>query len=83
MSLAESSRTGDRALRADAARNRRRIGQETRRLFQERGLDAPLDEVAERAGVGAGTLYRQARGRSTVISPPGRAWSKRPSKRSS
>ncbi|MGK5551652.1 TetR/AcrR family transcriptional regulator [Actinomadura kijaniata] len=45
-------------MRADARRNRERILAEARAALVERGIDAPLEEVAARAGVGIGTLYR-------------------------
>lgn len=46
--------------RADAARNRRRILCAAAELFEERGVDhVSMDDVAERAGVGKGTLYRR------------------------
>jgi AcrR family transcriptional regulator len=45
-------------LRRDAQRNRDRILAATRAAFQERGLEVGVDEVARRAGVGMGTLYR-------------------------
>jgi AcrR family transcriptional regulator len=45
-------------LRRDAQRNRERILVATRHAFQERGLDVGVDEIARRAGVGMGTLYR-------------------------
>lgn len=45
-------------MRADAKRNRDRLVEVAHAVFKERGLDAPLDEIARRAGVGAGTLYR-------------------------
>ncbi len=38
-----------------------------RQIFEEQGLDAPLDEVAERAGVGAGTLYRRFPTREDLV----------------
>src|SRR5690349_25157274 len=44
--------------RRDARRNHERLLAEARVLFSERGIDAPLDELATRAGVGAGTVYR-------------------------
>lgn len=44
--------------RRDAQRNRERILAATRAAFQERGLDVGVDEIARRAGVGVGTLYR-------------------------
>ncbi|MFF2805914.1 TetR/AcrR family transcriptional regulator [Streptomyces sp. NPDC058000] len=46
------------ATRADARRNRALVLQAARSAFAERGLEAPLDEIARRAGVGAGTVYR-------------------------
>jgi AcrR family transcriptional regulator len=57
----------ERALRADAVRNRQRIVKAARTVFQEGGLDAPLDEIAERAGVGAGTLYRRFPTREALV----------------
>jgi AcrR family transcriptional regulator len=48
-----------RPLRADAARNRERILAAAREVFAERGIDATLDDVADRAGVGVGTVYRR------------------------
>lgn len=48
-----------RPLRADAARNRERILAAARGVFAERGLDVTLDEVAHRAGLGVGTVYRR------------------------
>ena len=49
---------GDRALRADAERNRRRLLDAAQALFRERGLDVGVAEIAQRAGVGRGTLFR-------------------------
>jgi AcrR family transcriptional regulator len=49
----------DRPLRADAERNRRRILQAAREVFTEQGLSATMDEVAARAEVGVGTVYRR------------------------
>jgi AcrR family transcriptional regulator len=45
-------------LRADARRNRERVLRAARDLFAESGYDVPLDDIAARAGVGAGTVYR-------------------------
>jgi AcrR family transcriptional regulator len=47
-----------RPQRRDAQRNRARILAATREAFRERGLDVGVDEIARRAGVGMGTLYR-------------------------
>ena len=48
-----------RALRADAERNRRLILETARRAFAQRGLGVRLDEIAEEAGLGTGTVYRR------------------------
>jgi AcrR family transcriptional regulator len=52
----ESSTT--RPLRADAQRNRERILAAADEMFAAHGVDASIDEIASRAGVGVGTLYR-------------------------
>jgi AcrR family transcriptional regulator len=48
----------ERPLRADAARNREKILRAAREAFAESGYGVPLDEIAVRAGVGPGTVYR-------------------------
>ncbi|EFC83446.1 TetR/AcrR family transcriptional regulator [Parafrankia sp. EUN1f] len=53
----ETSVSG-RPLRADARRNRARVLRAARDLFAADGLSVPLDEIARRAGVGAGTVHR-------------------------
>lgn len=47
-----------RPLRADAARNRARVLEVAYDTFAADGLSVPIDEIARRAGVGAGTVYR-------------------------
>ena len=47
-----------RPLRADAQRNRDRVLEAARAAFGAEGSDVSLDEIARRAGVGAGTVYR-------------------------
>jgi AcrR family transcriptional regulator len=49
----------ERHLRADAARNAERILRAAREVFADHGPDAPLEEIARRAGVGIRTLYRR------------------------
>jgi AcrR family transcriptional regulator len=49
---------GARPLRADAARNRNRVLAVAYEVFAAEGLTVPVDEIARRAGVGAGTIYR-------------------------
>ncbi|MES5820915.1 helix-turn-helix domain-containing protein [Streptomyces sp. RG80] len=51
------TQTGRHA-RADARRNRARVLRAAEAAFAAEGADVPLDEVARRAGVGAGTVYR-------------------------
>ncbi|CAO3434459.1 TetR/AcrR family transcriptional regulator [Azospirillum endophyticum] len=46
-------------LRADARLNKERILAAAEEVFMERGAGVSLDEVAKRAGVGIGTLYRR------------------------
>jgi AcrR family transcriptional regulator len=45
-------------LRADARRNREELLDVARQVFAEEGVDASLRDIARRAGVGIGTLYR-------------------------
>ena len=45
-------------MRADAVRNRERLLTVAAEVFAEHGVDASLDDIARRAGVGPGTLYR-------------------------
>jgi AcrR family transcriptional regulator len=45
-------------LRADARQNHARLIGAATAAFAERGADAPLEDIARRAGVGIGTLYR-------------------------
>ncbi|MEV8516360.1 helix-turn-helix domain-containing protein [Dactylosporangium sp. NPDC051484] len=44
--------------RADARRNRQLVLHTAMRVFAEEGLEVPLGRIAQRAGVGAGTVYR-------------------------
>jgi AcrR family transcriptional regulator len=54
-------------LRADARRNRDALLLAAGEVFAEEGLDAPLCEIARRAGVGQGTLYRRFATREALI----------------
>jgi AcrR family transcriptional regulator len=56
-----------KSLRVDAERNRGRIVEAAQAAFAERGLDVPLEDVAERAGVGIATLYRRFPTREDLI----------------
>src|SRR3984893_9863817 len=48
----------DRHLRADAKRNRGRILEAATTLMATHGIDVPIDEIAQLAQVGVGTVYR-------------------------
>ncbi|GAB3071628.1 TetR/AcrR family transcriptional regulator [Pedococcus soli] len=49
----------ERPMRADAQRNLERLLLAAREVLRESGADASLEEIARRAGVGIGTLYRR------------------------
>lgn len=55
------------ALRADAARNRARIVEAAAEVFAERGLEVSTAEIALRAGVGEGTLFRRFPSKQDLI----------------
>ena len=57
--MAVSPPTPERPLRRDAERNRQRILEAARAAFADDGLSVTLDEIARRAGVGVGTIYRR------------------------
>src|SRR3954453_14238770 len=61
-------------MRADAQRNRERLIEAARDVFREQGYDASLDEVAKRAGVGAGTLYRHFPSRDVLMDAIMQSW---------
>lgn len=50
--------TTGKSLRADARRNRERILEVATKVFATEGLEVPIDEIANRAGMGIGTVYR-------------------------
>jgi AcrR family transcriptional regulator len=56
-----------RGLRVDAERNRRRILAAAQDAFSDLGIDVPMAEVARRAGVGVGTLYRRYPTRADLV----------------
>jgi AcrR family transcriptional regulator len=54
-------------LRADARANRDHIIAAAQAMFAEHGLDVPMKDIADRAGVGVGTLYRRFPDRESLI----------------
>lgn len=57
-----------RRMRADARQNADALLEAAKSVFSESGVDAPVRSIAERAGVGVGTLYRHFPLRSDLIS---------------
>jgi AcrR family transcriptional regulator len=56
-----------RRLRRDAQRNREAIVEAARQVFCDQGLEAPLEQIARRAGIGIATLYRHFPSRATLL----------------
>ncbi len=54
-------------LRSDAQANRARLVEAARAVFAERGLAAEMKEVAERAGLGIGTIYRNFAAKEQLV----------------
>ncbi len=61
-------------MRADAQRNRDKLVEAARLVFREKGYDAPLDDIAKRAEVGPGTLYRHFSSREALIDAVLQSW---------
>jgi AcrR family transcriptional regulator len=57
----------ERQLRADAERNRKRLLDSAQALFRERGLEVSVAEIAQAAGVGRGTLFRNFASKEDLI----------------
>ena len=53
--------------RADGQRNRERLVEAAKAAFAEAGPDVSLEEIARRAGVGIGTLYRHFPNRDAIV----------------
>ncbi|GAA1528487.1 TetR/AcrR family transcriptional regulator [Microbacterium ginsengiterrae] len=62
-----SPETAPRRKRADALRNTETILEAAKAVFAESGVDAPMRDIAARAGVGVGTVYRNYAVRSDLI----------------
>jgi AcrR family transcriptional regulator len=57
----------DTTLRADARRNRDTLLESAAQAFAEHGVDTSLEDIAKRAGVGIGTLYRHFPSRDALV----------------
>lgn len=58
----------ERRVRSDAQRNVEALLEAAKTVFATSGVDAPVREIAEQAGVGVGTLYRHFPQRSDLVS---------------
>ena len=67
MSQTETTQPPQRPQRADARANHDKLVAAARALFADKGTSAPLEEVAESAGVGIGTLYRHFPTRKALL----------------
>ncbi|WP_446041531.1 TetR/AcrR family transcriptional regulator [Streptomyces sp. SID1121] len=68
MTARSTAQAPPRPMRADARRNYERLLTEARSSFAAHGTDASLEDVARRAGVGIGTLYRHFPTRQALLS---------------
>ena len=66
-SVEKGVKEGTRPMRADARRKVGSLLKAAAEVFQESGVDAPVRTIAERAGVGLGTVYRHFPHRSDLI----------------
>jgi AcrR family transcriptional regulator len=66
MKTSAAKKTG-RKPRADAQRNRERILEVAKQVFTRRGAEASMDEIAKRAKIGPGTLYRNFPARDELL----------------
>ena len=67
MSAPQTPATTPRRKRADAVRNTEVVLEAAKAAFAESGVDAPMRDIAARAGVGVGTIYRNYPQRSDLI----------------
>jgi AcrR family transcriptional regulator len=63
-----------RPMRGDAARNRARVLDAARAAFCEDGVDVQMEQIARRAGVGVGTLYRNFPTKQALIAELADRW---------
>ncbi|MDP3951424.1 TetR/AcrR family transcriptional regulator [Microbacterium sp.] len=67
MSTSAQGSAAPRRKRADAVRNTESVLEAAKTVFAESGVDAPMRDIAARAGVGVGTIYRNYPKRSDLI----------------
>jgi AcrR family transcriptional regulator len=62
-----TSESATRSVRADAQRNIETLLRTALEVFESSGVDAPVREIAQKAGVGVGTIYRHFPKRSDLV----------------
>ena len=67
VTVPDAADRAEKALRADAKRNRDALLESAGQAFAEHGTAASLEDVARRAGVGIGTLYRHFPTRDALV----------------
>jgi len=65
--VTEATSTAPRPLRADARRNRERVLAAARECFAEQGYETQMTDVARKAGVGVGTVYRHFPDKTALV----------------
>lgn len=66
-SLDASIEPAPRPMRADAVRNHQRVLDAAREVIAENGIEAPMELIASRAGVGIGTVYRRFPSKQALV----------------
>jgi AcrR family transcriptional regulator len=66
-SVTEKKPEAERALRADARRNREAVLEAARVAFAEQGVICQMDDIARTAGVGVGTVYRHFKTKDDLV----------------
>src|SRR5262245_57438158 len=59
--------SGEPVLRADARRNRQRVLEAAEEVLSRAGVSARMEEIAQQAGVGVGTVYRNFQTKEALI----------------
>jgi AcrR family transcriptional regulator len=67
MTTRQDPAVAGREIRADAKRNRERLVEVAAAAFARDGIDASLEDIARKAGVGIGTLYRHFPNRDVLL----------------
>ena len=65
--MSASKQPGERGKRADAVRNQQTLLAAAAAVFVTSGVDAPIREIAAKAGVGMGTIYRHFPTRADLV----------------